>query len=108
VCGGERDLYDILALLHSTDDMGFDFPKPINLQMYNSTAEVFVNKTSCETKLKHIDGRQNRVSTLRNKGLSRTVHVDTKINAADLFTKIVGKQDFLQLRDMIMKQKPSV
>ena len=38
----------------------------------------------------------------------RPVHVDTKYNAADLFTKILGKQDFQRLRDMVMKQLPSI
>ena len=76
--------------------------------MDNSTAEVFVNDTAYKTKLKHIDVRQEWVRTLRNKNILRPVHVDTKINAADLFTKILGKQDFLRLRDMVMKQLPSI
>ena len=88
--------------------MGISFPKPIELQMDNSTAEVFVNDTAYKTKLKHIDVRQKWVQTLRDKSILRPVHVDTKDNSADLFTKILGKQDFIRLRDMIMKQKPSI
>ena len=48
------------------------------------------------------------VQTLRDKKILRPVHVDTKYNAADLFTKILGKQDFQRLRDMLMKQLPSI
>ena len=88
--------------------MGISFPKPIELQMDNSTAEVFVNDTAYKTKLKHIDVRQKLVQTLRDKDILRPVHVDTKDNAADLFTKILGKQDFIRLRDMVMKQKSSI
>ena len=100
--------YNILALSYSTDEMGISFPKPIELQMDNSTAEVFVNDTAYKTKLKHIDVRQKWVQTLRDKSILRPIHVDTKDNSADLFTKILGKQDFIRLRDMIMKQKPSI
>ena len=97
--------YNILALSYSTDEMGISFPSPVDLQMDNSTAEVFVNDTAYKTKLKHIDVRQKWVQTLRDKNILRPVHVDTKDNAADLFTKILGKQDFTQLRSMIMKPK---
>ena len=49
--------YSILALSYSTDEMGISFSKPIELQMDNSTAEVFVSDTAYKTKLKHIDVR---------------------------------------------------
>ena len=47
--------YNILALSYSTDEMGISFPSPVDLQMDNSTAEVFVNDTAYKTKLKHIN-----------------------------------------------------
>ena len=49
----------ILAALLSyiTDEMGLGFPLPIQLQMGNSTAEVFTNDTAYKSKLKHIDVR---------------------------------------------------
>ena len=76
--------------------------------MDNSTAEVFVNDTAYKTMLKHIDVRQKWVQVLRNKSILRPVHVDTKLNIADLFTKILPKQEFLRLRDMAMKKRTSV
>ena len=85
--------------------MGIPFPAPVDLQMDNSTAEVFVNYTAYKTKLKHIDVRQKWVQTLRDKDILRPVHVNTKDNTADLFTKILGKQDFTRLRSAIMKPK---
>ena len=108
ICTAANATYSIVALSYSTDEVGISFPQPIELQMDNSTAEVFVNDTAYKTKLKHIDVRQKWVQTLRDKSILRPVHVDTKANAADLFTKILGKQDFIRLRDMVMKQKPSI
>ena len=87
--------YNILALSYSTDEMGISFPVPVDLQMNNSTAEVFVNDTAYKTKTKHIDVRQKWVQTLRDMKILRPVHVDTKDNSADLFTEILGKQDFI-------------
>ena len=83
--------YNILALSYSTDKMGISFPAPVDLQMDNSTAEVFVNDTAYKTKLKHIDVRQKLVQTLRDNDILRPVHVNTKDNAADLFHKDLGQ-----------------
>jgi len=71
--------------------MGISFPSPVDLQMDNSTAEVFVNDTAYKMKLTHIDVRQKWVQTLQDKKILRPVHVDTKNNLANLFTKILGK-----------------
>jgi len=85
--------------------MGISFPLPFDLQMYNSTAEVFVNDTAYNAKLKHVDVRQKFVQTLRDKNILRFLHADTKDNAANLFTKILGEQDFTRLQSMVIKPK---
>jgi len=105
ICLAANATCSILALSHSADEMGISFPSLVNLQMCNSTAAVFVNDTAHKTKLKHIDVRQQWVQTLRDKNILRLVHVDTKDNATDLFTKILGKQDFTRLRAMVVKPK---
>jgi len=93
ICAAANATCSILALSCSTDEMGISFPSPVDLQMDNSTAEVFVDDTAHKTKTKHIDVRQKWAQTLRDKNILRPVHVDTKDNAADLFTKILGKQE---------------
>ena len=85
--------------------MGIQFPAPIKLQMDNTTAEAFANNSAYKSMLKHIDARQEWVRMLRNKDILRPVHVDTKLNVADLFTKILSTGDFKRLGDMIMTQK---
>jgi len=35
----------------------------------------------------------------------RPVHVDTKDNAANLFTRTLGKQDFTRLRSTVMNKE---
>ena len=79
-----------------------DFPKPILLQLDNTTAEAFDNNTASKTKMKHIDARQEWVTILRDKTILLCVHVDTKDNIADIFTKILDRTTFERLRNRIM------
>ena len=76
--------------------------------MDNQAAEVFINDTAFKSKLKHIDCRQEWVKTLRDKSIMTPVHVDSKDNLADLFTKILNCETFTRIRDAIMHPHPAV
>ena len=78
------------------------FPIPFELGMDNTTAEAFCNDTVKRSKLKHIDCRQEWVKLLRNKNVMKAKHVDTNLNLADLFTKILPARQFQYLRDQMM------
>ena len=58
------------------------------------------------SKLKHIDARQQWVEWLRNKELANLTHVDTTLNIADFFTKILDQETFCRLRAMMMVDRP--
>jgi len=98
---------EILHLSYVAEEMGLDFPRPAVLQMDNTTAEAFTNDSASRSKLKHIDVRQEWVRCLRDKDIIKPQHVDTKINIADLFTKILSTADFVRLRDLIMRELPA-
>jgi hypothetical protein len=97
--------FEMLHLSYVAEEMGIDFPKPIVLEMDNTTAEAFANKSAFKSKLKHIDARQEWVRTLRNKDVLIPKHVDTQSNVADIFTKILAPSTFIKLRDMVMIEK---
>jgi hypothetical protein len=97
--------FEMLHLSYIIEEMGMTFQHPIILQMDNTTAEAFINNTAWKSKLKHIDARQNWVRTIRNKGILKPLHVNTKVNKADIFTKILPTSTFLKLRDMIMYKR---
>jgi hypothetical protein len=78
----------------------------MKLLMDNTTAEIFTNNTAFKTRLKHIDVRQAWVKTLRDKSIVIPVHVPSVDNLADLFTKILGVDDFQRLRDQMMVTLP--
>ena len=89
--------------------MGIPFPKPVELQMDNSTAIAFTNNTCVKSKLKHIDCRQEWVKVVRDKNIMTPKYVPTDDNLADLFTKILGLAVFKKHRDSIMvKLDPQV
>ena len=58
------------------------------------------------SKLKHIDVRQQCVEWLRDRDIVLMSHVDTKINPADFFTKILDFETFDRLRSLMMVNRP--
>jgi len=93
---------DLLHLSYVMEEMDIGFPTTMKLQVDNTTAEAFMNNTCKKSKLKHIDCRQEWVKMLRNKDIVVPVHVDTEVNIADFFTKILSAPRFKTLRDMFM------
>ena len=104
--GASNATHQILHLSYVADEMGVRFPKPAVLQMDNSTAEAFANNSVVRSRLKHIDVRQEWVHILRGKSLIKPTHVSTRDNLADMFTKILMPQDFIRLRNSIMRVLP--
>ena len=93
---------DIMAISYAAEEMGMNFPFPFTLEMDNDAAKIFCQGTAHKTKLKHIDCRQEWVQTLRDRGLMTPVHIDTKLNDADIFTKILDRATFEMVRDRCM------
>jgi hypothetical protein len=102
VYGAGNNTYEFLFLSHVAEEMNIDFPRPFKIQMDNAAAECFAKGTAFKSKLKHIDCRQEWVKLLRDRNICTPVHVDTKDNLADFFTKILLPQDFERLRERIM------
>ena len=95
--------FEFLHLSYIVDEMhNVDFPKPMVLDMDNSTAECFTNNTAFKSKLKHIDTRQHWVKVLRDKSVLVPRHVNTNDNLADLFTKVLSKDTFDKLFFQLM------
>ena len=100
--------YEFLHLSYIAEEIGLDFPLPFALQMDNAAAKIFAEGSAFKTKLKHIDCRQEWVKTLRDRNICVPVHVTSKNNLADLFTKILPVHDFQRLRDRIMYDPKSM
>ena len=65
-------------------------------------ARIFCLGSAHKTKLKHIDCRQEWVRKLRDRDIMTPVHVDSKDNDPDLFTKILSREPFGMARNRIM------
>ena len=69
-------------------------------------SRMFCLGTAHKTKLKHIDCRQEWARALRSRDITNPVHnvdvIDTELNDADLFTKILSRGPFEMVRNRIM------
>jgi hypothetical protein len=105
VIGVGNATQDILHLSYVCREMNIPFPKPFILQMDNSAAQVFAEGGCRRTKMKHIDCAQEWVKILRDRNIMTPVHVDTKENLADIFTKILEVGIFIYLRSKLMYER---
>lgn len=105
IYGAANATLDCCHLQYVSEEMELPIPKPIYLQVDNTTAISFAEGTVKRSKLKHIDCRQEWVSALRDKNIALLKHVGTKENLADLGTKPLGGPTFLYLRDKFMFEK---
>jgi hypothetical protein len=99
---------DFLHFNHVMQEMNIPFPEPYCLQIDNTAAKAFAKGTAQKSKLKHIDVRQGWVKVLRDSSICKPVHVPTKLNLADLFTKILNAPRFRELRDRVLHRIPTV
>ena len=107
---GEAEIYaasnatmEFLHLSYVVEEMNLpNFPKPIQLQCDASTALAFMGNTCRRSRLKHLDVRQDWVTTLRDNNIVIGKKVATNLNLADIGTKILGPIIFEGLRNQIL------
>ena len=97
--------FEFLHISYIAEEAGIDILLPIILQIDNAACEAFINHTAFRTKLKHIDCRQEWVRMIRDKSILKPVHVESALNLADLFTKILDRATFERLRDRMMVRR---
>ena len=99
-------LTEVLHLSYIVEEMGDSMGLPLEIKVDNTTAIAFSKGNVRRSKLKHIDVRQSWVEWLRDKSLVNLSHVDTKLNLADFFTKLLDLENFTRLRSMMMVDRP--
>jgi len=107
VYAAANSTFDFMHLSHVMEEMHIPFPSPYYLQIDNAAAIAFAKGTAQKTKLKHIDARQGWVKTLRDKEICTPIHVPTKLNLADMFTKILGASMFIEMRSRLLHRVPN-
>ena len=99
-------LTEVLHLPYIVEEMGESMELPLQLLVDNTTAIAFSKGNVRRSKLKHIDVRQQWCEWLRDRTLVNLCHVDTKLNRADFFTKLLDVDTFVRLRSMMMTDRP--
>ena len=88
------------------EEMGESMELPLQLLVDNTTAIAFSKGNVRRSKLKHIDVRQQWCEWLHDRTLVNLCHVDTKLNRADFFTKLLDVDTSVRLRSMMMTDRP--
>lgn len=70
------------------------FPRPFTLMVDNAAAQIFIEDTKANSRLKHIDVRQDWVQDMRNRDIVIPEHIPSNDNLADVFTKPLPKPLF--------------
>ena len=99
-------LTEVMHLAYIVEEMGGSMPLPYDLRVDNTTAIAFSKGNVRRSKLKHIDVRQQWVEWLRDRSLVKLEYVNTKLNLADFYTKILDTETFENLRDQQMVRQP--
>ena len=73
--------------------------------MDNEAAKIFAEGTCKRSKMKHIDCAQEWVMILRDRDILIPLHVYTKDNLADIFTKILDVVTFTRMRSRLMHER---
>ena len=95
-----------IHLGYMSDELGYKFPQPIQLEVDNATAILFSREAVRRSKLRHIDARQAWVEALRDSSVVKLVKVHTDDNLADLNSKLLNSVRFQHLRSKIMVARP--
>ena len=98
-------LSEVMHLSYILEEQGRAMPMPFTIRVDNTTAIAFSKGNVRKSKLKHIDVRQQWVEWLRSRNICKLEYVDTKLNIADFYTKLLDKDRFQYLRDMQMVKR---
>ena len=95
-----------VGLTYVAEESMIPCPTPIKVQVDNTAAIVFKNGTAQRSRLVHVDCRLHWVKQLRDSGVCTVVHVPSKVNLADLFTKVLSPIEHRRLTGMMMSPLP--
>ena len=102
-------LSEICHLSYVADEMGMGIKLPFVLQVDNAACLAFSKDQVQRSKLRHIDARQEWVQALRDNNVVVLEWVESKLNLADMFTKILDADtfEFLRSKMMVFKAIPA-
>ena len=95
---------EMLWLRALLSELGVRTVTPSIVHVDNQAAIQISNTDTHHDRTKHIDIRHHFIRDCINTGDVRLQWIETKMQRADIFTKALGSNSFVRLRQMIMKQ----
>ena len=81
--------------------MGITIDKPCVVYEDNTAATKIANNATSMKRTKHIDVRHHFLREHVDQGLITIVQVSTQDQLADFMTKVLGKELFLRMRELV-------
>lgn len=101
---GAQELVSVKGIVSELVQCKSDL-SPVYLMVDNLSAVSLVKTYQNSKRAKHIDIRAHFIKDLCQKGIIDVKHVSSNKNLADLFTKALCKEKFVQLRNEVMNIK---
>ena len=92
-------LNEVLWVRSILQELGFIITQPTPIYIDNKAAEDLCNVYSNSEKTKHINMRINKIRESIYLGDIHLIHIDTKNNIADIFTKPLARPQFEKLAE---------
>ena len=93
------ELLYIINLLHF---IGYEHDGPVAVSTDNKGAYDLCHRFSSAANSRHIDRKLFKMRELRGAEVVTVSHVPTELNPADLFTKVLSRQEFEKHRRHVM------
>ena len=82
--------------------IGYEHEGPIGVSTDNKGAYDLCHRFTSAANSRHVDRKLFKMRELRGAGVVTVAHVPTEFNPADLFTKVLGRQDFEKHRRTVL------
>ena len=82
--------------------IGFEHDGPITVETDNKGAYDLCHRFTSAQHSRHIDRKLFKMREMRGAGVVTVGHVETKLNPADIFTKITDRQTFERHRATVL------
>ena len=93
---------EMLYVIDLLTFIGYEVKQPVKCFTDNKGAYDLCHRFTSAQNSRHIDRKLFKMRELRGAGVTSVAHVETKLNPADIFTKIVDRQTFERHRATIL------
>ena len=93
---------ELLYIRGLLEFIGYELDGPIKVHTDNKAAYDLCHRFTSAQNSRHVDRKLFKMRELRGAGVVVVAHVPTELNPADLFTKVLSRQEFEKHRRIVL------